>query len=91
MRIRPDYFEAHYNLGCVLATVGNTTDALKELNEAIQVNGESPNAHCTLGSLLARMGQREEAVAHLTEALRLKPDYEDAKQQLRELGVRVPE
>jgi len=91
VRIRPDYFEAHYNLGCVLATVGNTTDALKELNEAIQVNGESPNAHCTLGSLLARMGQREEAVAHLTEALRLKPDYEDAKQQLRELGVRVPE
>jgi protein O-mannosyl-transferase len=91
VRIRADYFEAHYNLGCVLATVGNTSDALEELNEAVRINGESPKAHCTLGSLLARMGHREEAVAHLTEALRLKPDYKDAKQQLHELGVRVPE
>ena len=87
VRIRPDYFEAHYNLGCVLATVGNTSDALNELNEAVRINGDSPKAHCTLGSLLARMGHREEAAAHLTEALRIEPDYKDAKQQLRELGV----
>jgi protein O-mannosyl-transferase len=89
VRIRPDYFEAHYNLGCVLATVGNTSDALNELNEAVRINGNSPKAHCTLGSLLARMGHREEAAAHLTEALRIEPDYKDAKQQLRELGVPV--
>lgn len=91
VRIRPDYFEAHYNLGCLLATVGNTSDALNELNEAVRINGDSAKAHCTLGSLLARMGHREEAVAHLTEALRIEPDYNDAKQQLRKLGVPVPQ
>jgi tetratricopeptide (TPR) repeat protein len=91
VRIRPDYFEAHYNLGCVLATVGNTSDALNELNEAVRINGDSPKAHCTLGSLLGHMGHREEAVAHLTEALRIEPGYNDAKQQLRKLGVPVPE
>jgi tetratricopeptide (TPR) repeat protein len=90
VRIRADYFEAHYNLGCTLATLGNTSDALVELNEAVRINGESPKAHCTLGSLLARSGHREEAIAHLTEALRLMPDYNDAKQQLRELGAPVP-
>jgi hypothetical protein len=37
------------------------------------------------------MGHREEAVAHLAEALRLKPDYEYAKQQLRELGAPLPQ
>jgi hypothetical protein len=37
------------------------------------------------------MGHRDEAVTHLVEALRLKPDYEYAKQQLRELGVPVPQ
>jgi hypothetical protein len=37
------------------------------------------------------MGRREEAIAHLGEALRLKPDYEYAKQQLRELGMPVPQ
>ena len=91
VRIRADYFDAHYNLGCVLATVGNTSEALKELNEAVRINEESPKAHCTLGSLLARMGHREEAIAHLTEALRLMPDYNDAKQQLRELGAPAPQ
>ena len=87
MWVRPDYFEAHYNLGRALATIGKTEDALKEFNEALRINGDSAQVHCALGSLLRRMGQREEAIAHLTEALRLKPDYENAKQQLRELGA----
>ena len=91
VRIRPDYFEAHYNLGRVLATIGKTDDALKEFNEALRIDGNSAKLHCALGSLLGRMGQREEAVAHLAEALRLKPDYEYAKQQLRELGAPVPQ
>jgi tetratricopeptide (TPR) repeat protein len=91
VHIRPDYFEAHHNLACVLAMIGNTNEALKEFNEALRLNGNSAVVHFTLGSLLARMGHREEAVAHLTEALRLKPDYNDAKQQLRELGVPVPQ
>jgi tetratricopeptide (TPR) repeat protein len=91
LRIRPDYFEAHYNLGRVLATIGKTGEALKEFNEALRLNGNSAKVHCTLGSLLASMGYREEAVAHLVEALRLKPDYEYAKQQLRELGMPVPQ
>ncbi len=91
VRIRPDYFEAHYNMACVLATIGNTNEALKEFNEALRLNGNSAKVHFTLGSLLARMGRREEAIAHLAEALRLKPDYKDAMQQLRELGVSVPQ
>jgi tetratricopeptide (TPR) repeat protein len=91
VRIRPDYFEAHYNLGRVLATIGKTDEALKEFNEALRASGDSAKVHCALGSLLGRMGHREEAVAHLTEALRLKPDYEYAKQRLRELGVPLPQ
>ena len=89
LRIRPDYFEAHYNLGRVLATIGKTDEALEEFNEALQAGGDSAKVHCALGSLLGRMGHREEAIAHLSEALRLEPDYEYAKQQLRELGVPV--
>jgi Flp pilus assembly protein TadD len=43
-----------------------------------------------LGYLLVQLGRREEAVSHLTEAVRLKPDYAQAKEQLRALGVLVP-
>src|SRR5438132_10469409 len=91
VRIRPNYSEAHHNMGCVLATIGKNDEALDQFNEALRLNGNDAQAHFALGSLLARMGHREEAVAHLTEALRLKPDYEYAKQQLRELGVPVPQ
>ena len=89
-RLRPDYYEAHHNLGCVLAAIGKNDEALKQFNEALRINGNSAESHCYLGILLGRMGHREEAIAHLNEALRLKPDYEFAKQQLRELGVPVP-
>jgi tetratricopeptide (TPR) repeat protein len=91
VRIRPDYYDAHHNLGCVLATTGNTSEALKEFYEALRINGNSAETHFTLGALLRQMGRREEAVTHLTEALRLKPNYEQAKQALRELGVSVPQ
>src|SRR5438067_4380343 len=91
VRIRPNYSEAHHNMACVLATIGKNDEALDQFNEALRLNGNDAQAHFALGSLLARMGHREEAVAHLTEALRLKPDYEYAKQQLRELGVPVPQ
>jgi protein O-mannosyl-transferase len=91
LRIRPDYFEAHYNLGRVLATIGKTEEALNEFNEALRVNGNSAKVHCALGTLMGRMGHPEEAIAHLAEALRLDPDYEYAKQQLRELGVPAPQ
>jgi len=91
VRIRPNYSEAHHNMGCVLATIGKNDEALEQFNEALRLNGNDAQAHFALGSLLRQMGRREEAVAHLTEALRLKPDYEYAKQQLRELGVPVPQ
>jgi len=91
VRIRPNYSEAHHNMACVLATIGKNDEALEQFNEALRLNGNDAQAHFALGSLLARMGHREEAVAHLTEALRLEPDYEQAKQQLRELGVPVPQ
>jgi tetratricopeptide (TPR) repeat protein len=91
LHIRPDYFEAHYNLGRALATIGKTDEALKEFTEALRIDEDSAQVHCALGTLLGRMGRRQEAGAHLTEALRLKPNYENAKQQLRKLGVPGPQ
>jgi tetratricopeptide (TPR) repeat protein len=76
-----------FNLA-LASTIGNTNEALKEFDEALRIDGNSAEAHFTVGSLLRQMGRRDEAIAHLAEALRLKPDYEYAKQQLRELGMR---
>jgi tetratricopeptide (TPR) repeat protein len=70
--------------------VGQTEEAMKQFYQALRIDNYA-DAHCNLGRLLAQLGRRDEAVAHLTEALRLKPDYPDAKQQLRELGAPAPQ
>jgi hypothetical protein len=41
--------------------------------------------------MLAKQGRRDEAVVHLKEALRLRPEYEQARKQLRELGLTMVE
>ena len=98
LQTRPDFPQARSNLrnallqkGRVDEAIGKNDEALKEFNEALRINGNSAELHCHLGVLLGRMGHREEAVVHLAEALRLKPDYEYAKEQLRELGATVPQ
>jgi tetratricopeptide (TPR) repeat protein len=78
-------------MGCLLAAVGQTEEAMKQFYQALRIDDNYADAHCNLGRLLAQLGRRDEAVAHLTEALRLKPDYADAKQQLRELGAPAPQ
>jgi len=55
------------------------------------MNGSYPEAHCNLARMLAQQGRRDEAVAHLKEALRLRPGCEQARKQLRELGVTMVE
>jgi tetratricopeptide (TPR) repeat protein len=75
------------NLGGALERIGKSEEAFEQFNKAVQINESYPEAHCNLARQLAQRGRPDEAVAHLKEALRLRPGYEQAKEQLRELGV----
>lgn len=79
------------NLGGALERIGKSDEAFEQFTKAVQSNESYPEAHCNLARMLAQQGRRDEAVAHLKEALRLRPGYEQAKQQLRELGVTMAE
>ena len=79
------------NLGGALERIGKSDAAFEQFTKAVQINESYPEAHCNLARMLAQQGQRDEAVAHLKEALRLRPGYEQARQQLRELGVTIVE
>jgi protein O-mannosyl-transferase len=83
---RPDAHNNN-NLGISLAKVGKTDEALAQFREALRIDGNYREAHCNLAILLLQLGQRDEAIVHLREALRLKPDDEQVKAQLRQLGV----
>jgi Flp pilus assembly protein TadD len=82
LQLKPDYPEAHNNLGNALAGQGNLEAAIAEYREALQLKPDYPEAHNNLGAALARQGKLEEAIAEYREALQLKPDYPGAHNNL---------
>ena len=74
LRLKPDYAEAHYDLGIVLAKTGQTPEAIAQYEAALRLKPDYAEAHYNLGVVLAKTGQTSEAIAHFEEALRLKPD-----------------
>jgi tetratricopeptide (TPR) repeat protein len=75
IRLRPDYPEAHVNLGISLDRQGRHREAEAAYREAIRLKGDLAEAHLNLGSALNSQGRHREAEAACREALRLRPDY----------------
>ena len=88
--IKPDYAEAHYNLGNAHKEQGSLADAASSFQEATKVNPEFDQAHNNLGIALKELGKLEEAVASYLRATKIKPDYAEAHNNLgntyKELG-----
>jgi tetratricopeptide (TPR) repeat protein len=84
LRIFPDYMDAHYNLGGILAkTPARWPEAISHLEAALQIDPDNAEAHNALGSVLMNFPDRlPEAMGHLNEAVRIKPDFADAHNNL---------
>ncbi len=89
LRAKPDYPEAHASLGSVLVEQGRFEEAVGHYRQALQFNPKNAQIRVGLGSALARLGRREEAIEQFTEALRLDPNNNEAKEQLRALGMQT--
>jgi tetratricopeptide (TPR) repeat protein len=78
LRVRPNYAEAHNNLGILLARMPNrSTDAIAHFEAALRLDPKLGQAHRNLGLLLASVpGRESEAIAHLEAAQRIQPDPE---------------
>ncbi len=75
VRLRPDYAEAHYNLGIALATERRLDDAIAALRETVRLMPEHAEAHMRLGAALAASGQPEAAAESFHRTIHLKPDH----------------
>jgi len=75
LAIRPDYPEAHNNLGnLLLAAPGSEPEALHHFEEALRLRPDFAEAHTDLANLLSRMPGRElDAASHYERALELHP------------------
>lgn len=78
LTVRPDYPEAHLNLGHALHDLGRPQDALPALREAIRLAPQLATAHNSLGLAFQSLGQPQAARAAHQRALTLLPDYPEA-------------
>ena len=88
--MKPDFAEAHYNLGDTLKELGRLEEAEASYTQAIALKPDFAEAHSNLGVTLKELGRLDEAEASYTQAIALKPDYAEAHNNLgitlKELG-----
>jgi Flp pilus assembly protein TadD len=73
---------AHGNLGEALAVKGDIDGAIRQFQEAIQIETDYPDAQNNLGIALGGTGRLDEAIQHFQEAIRYRPNYAEAHHNL---------
>jgi tetratricopeptide (TPR) repeat protein len=74
LRLKPDFANAHDNLGVLLEYLGRFEEAEASVRTALRLQPERGVAHCHLGNILYDLGRAGEAEASYRAALRLRPE-----------------
>ena len=82
LELKPDYAEAHNNLGIALKDQGKLDEAVACYRRALELKPDYAEAHNNLGIALKDQGKLDEAVACYRRALELKPDFAEAHNNL---------
>jgi len=80
--LKPDFAEAHNNLGNVLRRQGRLGESITACRRALELKPDFASAHNNLGSALKDLGQLDEAVACYRRAIELRPDFTEAHNNL---------
>ena len=81
LQIKPDYAEAHNNLGNALLQKGRVDEAIAHYQKALQIKPDNAEAHYNLGNALLQKGRVDEAIAQYQKALQIKPDSAGCPEQ----------
>ena len=82
VRISPNDFKAHSNLGVTLKKLGRLRDAEASYRKAIRLNPTYAPAHSNLGNALQEIGRLSDAEDSYRKAIELKSDYAQAYSNL---------
>ena len=80
--MKPDYAEAHSNLGNTLKELGRLEEAETNYRKAIALKPDFAEAHNNLGATLQEQGRLDEAETNYRKAIALKPDFAEAHRHL---------
>ncbi len=92
LALKPDYAEAHSNLGNVLKDQGKLNEAVASYRRALELKPDFAEAHGNLGSTWEEMGDLPAAVDEFRAALRLNPRLSFVQYKLATLvGGKLPQ
>jgi predicted O-linked N-acetylglucosamine transferase (SPINDLY family) len=82
LELKPDYADAHYNLGNAFQDQGKLEEAVACYRRALERKPDYAGAHLNMGNAFQAQGELEEAVACYRRALERKPDHAEAHNNL---------
>ena len=82
VKLKPDYAEAHYNLGVVLQKNGEDEEAYKSYEKAIAIKHAYPQAHNNIGMINLKNRSLNDAVKSFEWAVAYNPNYVEAHNNL---------
>ena len=82
LKAKPDFPEAHLNLGNLRKDLGDAAGALQAYRRALVLRPGFAAAHNSLGAVLMDEGRFQEAAAACQTAGRLQPDFPEAHNNL---------
>ncbi|HMJ64715.1 MAG TPA: tetratricopeptide repeat protein, partial [Candidatus Binatia bacterium] len=80
--IKPDFAQAHYNIGNARLSQGRLDEAIKYLSNAVRIDDGYARAHSQMGTALQQSGKNAEAMKHFERAIALDPGDVSARAQL---------
>ncbi len=89
LRLRPESWHVHYNLGVVKARLGRVDEAVRHYRAAAAANPGRARVHNNLGALLMLRGEDEAAAAAFRDALAVREDLHQARLNLGVVLVRL--
>jgi tetratricopeptide (TPR) repeat protein len=82
LRVRPDFVEAHNNLGAALEQAGRVPEAEEHYEAALRLKPDYVHAYNNLGNILLNAGRASEAIGYYQQVVRLRPDSAKARYNL---------
>ncbi|MFL2830114.1 MAG: tetratricopeptide repeat protein [Candidatus Puniceispirillales bacterium] len=76
--LKPDFSDAHFNIGIALINYGKSNEAIEAFNKAISYNPNHAEAYNNLGSVHLYQDALDEAINAYKKAILLKPNYAEA-------------
>ena len=86
--LKPDFAQAHYNLGYALSRSGDSAGAIQSYRAALRASPGDIGTHVALAEELLRSGAAAEGREHLDQALMLNPSDPRARQLRDRLGTK---